>query len=418
MMDVRRILTVYIPLMVVVSCYFFPFEFTFLPKGINTKIMLAVCGMLFLYSYTLKTSAVYIEKKIVWALLIVWLFCITGFVAVDYNHTEDYSYAFYIFSFGTWMGAAYAIYSMLKLFHERVSFEVLMNYLIAICVVQCILALTIDLVEPLKNIVDTYISQATIVDDKFLEKVDRLYGIGATLDVAGVRFSIVLFGLSVLVCNNEQIRENRWAIAIYLVAFMAISIIGNIISRTTMVGMTMGILYFLFRTGNLIHIKHENIHFWSVGLPVVCIVCFIAIYFYNNDGYFYKHLRYGFEGFFNWLEYGEWRTSSTDRLNSVMWIWPTDLKTWFLGTGIFAKFLGTDIGYCRFVFYGGLPTLIVFSLFFIYNTWACTTKLGPYRNFCIGLLALGFIVWLKVATDLFIMYALLYCMDKEEEGLT
>lgn len=418
MMDVRRILIVFVPLMVVVSCYFFPFEFTFLPKGINTKMILAVCGVVFFYFHTLKTSYVYMDKRLLWASLIVILFCLIGFVAVDYNHTEDYSYALYVISFVTWLGGAYGVYGILKRFHERVTFRVLMNYLIAICVVQCVLALAIDLVEPLKNLVDTYVSQATIVDDKFLEKVDRLYGIGATLDVAGVRFSVVLFGLAVLVCRDEQIKNNQLAIVVYLLAFMTISIIGNIISRTTLVGMIIALFYFLLKTGNVIQMRRENIRFWWAALLVGCVACIIAAYLYNNDEYFYTQLRYGFEGFFNWVERGEWRTDSTDRLNSVMWIWPTDNKTWFFGIGVFDKFLGTDIGYCRFVLYGGLPLLTVFSLFFVYNAWACLGKLGVYRDFCIGLLILGFIIWLKVATDLFLMYALLYCMDEEKEVIS
>ena len=415
MMDIRKIVTVYAPLTVVVSCYFFPFEFTFLPEGINTKMMLAACGAVFLYLHTLRAPAVYIDKRLLWASLIVVLFCLTGFVAIDYNNTDDYSYALYVISFSTWLCGAYGVYGTLRLFHERVTFKLIMDYLIAVCVLQCVLALLIDLVEPFNNLVNAYVSQATIAESEFLEEVDRLYGIGAALDVAGVRFSVVLLGLSVLVCRDEGIRKDRQAMAIYLLAFIVISTIGNIISRTTLVGTMMGFFYFLFQTGNLIHIRGENIRFWRVALFVGGVTCVVAVYLYNSDDYFYRHLRYGFEGFFNWVEQGEWRTDSTDRLNSVMWVWPTDLKTWLLGTGVFAQFLGTDIGYCRFILYAGLPALTVFSLFFIYNALALMRKLGPYRDFCLGLLMLGFIIWLKVATDVFMMYALLYCMDEEKE---
>lgn len=415
MIHVRKIVTVYALLMVVVSCYFFPFEFTFLPKGINTKMMLAVCGVMFLCLHALRTSSVYINKRLLWASLIVLVFCLVCFFAVDNNNTDDYSYALYVFSFGTWLGGAYATFSILRLYHNKVTFRVIMNYLIVVCVLQCVLALIIDLSEPIKDIVDTYISQATIAENDLLESIDRLYGIGATLDVAGVRFSIVLLGLSVLVCRDHEIRDHRMLMVLYLFAFMVISIVGNIISRTTLVGMSMALFYFLIKTGSLIQIRKENIRFWWVVLLVGGIALVVAVYFYNNDEYFYSQLRYGFEGFFNWVEKGEWRTDSTDRLNSVMWIWPTDTRTWLGGTGIFKQFLGTDIGYCRFVLYAGLPALVVFSLFFVYNAFALIPKMGRYRDFCLGLLVLGFIIWLKVATDLYIMYALLYCIDEERE---
>lgn len=415
MMDIRRILPVYVPLIVVVSCYFFPFEFTFLPKGLNTKIVLAVFGAVFFYFHSLEKPSVSIDKNLLWALIIVVCFCFTGIIAVDYNNTDDYSYALYIVSFFTWLGGAYAVYGFLKLFHRSVTFKTIMNYLIVVCVIQCVLALLIDLVEPLKNFVDTYVSQDTIADDEFLRKVNRLYAIGVALDVAGVRFSIVLIGLSVLVCRDEQIRRNSKRIAVYLLAFMVISIVGNIISRTTQIGMAMGILYIVFRTVNLKQIRNENVRFWWVAAFVGGVTFLMASYFYMNDEYFHSQLRYGFEGFFNWIEQGEWRTDSTDRLNTVMWVWPQDTETWMFGTGVFDKFLGSDIGYCRFVLYAGLPALGIFSLFFIYNAVSLMRKMGRYADFCLVLMALGFIIWLKVATDVFIMFALLYCLDREEK---
>src|SRR5690606_25071361 len=118
-----------------------------------------------------------------------------------------------------------------------------------------------------------------------------------------------------------------------------------------------------------------------------------------------------------WIEKGEWTTSSTEKLNSEMWIWPNsnDLKTWLIGKALFSDWhaVGTDIGYCRFIFYNGLTGLVTFSLFFIYNAWVCLLKFPAYKIFFLLLLTLGFIIWFKVSTDLFIIYALFYCLDKE-----
>jgi hypothetical protein len=84
-------------------------------------------------------------------------------------------------------------------------------------------------------------------------------------------------------------------------------------------------------------------------------------------------------------------------------------------TSLIQTYINANIGYCRFVLYSGIPGLVIFSLFFIYNAVACMRKLGPYKDFCIGILILGFIIWVKVATDLFIIYALLYCIYQEKE---
>src|SRR5690606_26414264 len=98
----------------------------------------------------------------------------------------------------------------------------------------------------------------------------------------------------------------------------------------------------------------------------------------------------------------------------VMWIWPhkDDIQTWIIGKGLFSNWedVGTDIGYCRFVFYNGLIGLSIFSIFFIANACFCSVYFPKYRMLFILLLILGFVIWIKVSTDLFIIYALFYCI--------
>jgi len=400
---------------IVVSCYFFPFEFTFLPEGINTKMMLAVTGILWACGDCLNKSRASLNKDVMIATLIAIVFSLVGFIAVEQNNTDDFTYSLYLLSFATWLGGAYATFRVLRLFHTEVTLKLAFNYLILISVLQCILALTIDLVEPFKVWVDAYISQSTIADDEYLAKIERLYGIGATLDVAGVRFSVVLLGLAALVAHDPEIRKNHFHVFSYFVAFLIICIIGNMMSRTTSVGMLMASGYFLcaapvFRA----EIKRETIILCGKIFLAVVILFFTVRFFYAQNTYLHDFLRFGFEGFFNWIEQGEWRTDSTDKLNRIMWLWPEDLKTWLIGKGNFS-YKGTDIGYCRLIFYSGIAGLALFSVFFVYNAVSCAYRFPSYKTFFAGLLLLGFIVWLKVATDLFVIYALLYCIDEEKE---
>ena len=71
----------------------------------------------------------------------------------------------------------------------------------------------------------------------------RLYGIGAALDTAGVRFSIVLLLIAYLLCENEDVKQAKWKVFVYLFAFFVIAVIGNMISRTPSVGLLLGIAY-------------------------------------------------------------------------------------------------------------------------------------------------------------------------------
>lgn len=425
---------------VTVSLYFFPFGLLALPENFNTKIGLAVLGIFFTMHHFIRARSISITKELTPAITFAVLFSIVGYISVDYNRSDDYTYANYIGSFGTWMGAAFATYCILKGFHGRVTFKVLINYLIAVCVLQCTLAVLNDQVPALKLWVDTYISQKTIADNEFLNQIDRMYGIGACLDPAGTRFSIVLIAMAAFIADDKHIREKTWIAYIYWIAFFVIGFVGNMISRTTTVGMVMALGYFVIAS-NLINIEfskngsgkmrpggflikmigarmtQRSLYLWAKMIFIIVIMVAIGAYLYNYDTYSHEKMRYGFEGFFNWLEKGEWRTDSTDKLNNTMWIWPEeyDIKTWIIGNGSFAHF-GSDIGYCRFVGYSGLMGLVLFSLFFVLNARACMRKFPSHKLFFLFLLVLTFIIWWKVSTDIFLFYALLYCIDREKDG--
>src|SRR5690606_4428155 len=94
--------------------------------------------------------------------------------------------------------------------------------------------------------------------------------------------------------------------------------------------------------------KIKNGKFYLVFIGLLCAIIFIGMYLYQTDVYFKDQIRFAFEGFFNFVEKGEWRTDSTDKLNRTMWVWPENTKTWIIGTGLFDNWVyGTDIGYCR-----------------------------------------------------------------------
>ncbi|OJU35266.1 MAG: hypothetical protein BGN96_05020 [Bacteroidales bacterium 45-6] len=400
---------------IIVSCYYFSFGFALLPSSVNTKMILAIIGVLLYVVNSIRAKRMPLSMNLLGAMGFAIVFSAICFYSTDINHTNDYTYASYIVSFFTWLGGAYSVVSLIRYNHGTASFRLLTAYLAGVCTAQCILALLIDRVQPLKAFVDRYIDQG----QEFLNEVNRLYGIGASLDPAGVRFSIVLVLIAVLLSRNEFVRRDRKYMLGLLSSFFIVSVVGSMVSRTTGLGMIMGLTYLIWSTRIVtLVIEKEYMKFFSVFVFMIAVVAAISTYLYNADHAFHENLRFGFEGFFNWVETGVWKTSSTDKLNSQMWIWPTDNQTWLIGSGTFGLFtFGTDIGYCRFILYCGLIGFGVFALFFVYNGILFFQKAGRYKwAFCL-LIMLSFIVWLKVATDIFLIYALFYCFtEREWEG--
>jgi hypothetical protein len=139
--------------------------------------------------------------------------------------------------------------------------------------------------------------------------------------------------------------------------------------------------------------------------------------------------RFAFEAFFNYIERGEFETSSTDRLQT-MYVFPESLKTWLIGDGYFSNpygdpnfigkyiggyYMGTDVGYLRFIFYFGLMGLLAFSVFMIYSAQTCMRNLPHYKAMFALLLLSNFVIWLKVSTDIFLVFALFICVANLQE---
>ena len=203
----------------------------------------------------------------------------------------------------------------------------------------------------------------------------------------------------------------------YIMMFVFITVVGSMISRTTSVGALVAIAYIIYATGILSNtIKLINIRLWSILIGITVIFVLFCIYLYNHVPAANNLFLFGFEGLINWLETGVWSTHSTDILQN-MWIFPETFKTWVIGDGYFVDpnhpgsyYMMTDIGYCRFIFYCGLTGLIAFSILFVYIAIACYQRFSEFKHLFLILLLLEFVIWAKVSTDIFLVFALFLCI--------
>lgn len=394
---------------IVTSMFLFPFGFTFLPAELSTKIILAIIGVIMYLLNCVEKKGVNVTIGFLGAICLAVLFSGVCYYSAEYNGTTDYSYATYFASFFVWMAAAYTVARLIGKFHGESNLKYLTYYLTGVSVVQCILAILFDRVPSVGNAVSVYIQMG----QNFYQDIGRLYGIGAALDPAGVRFSVVLILITAILSYDASVRTNKKVIIQLLISYFIVVVIGNMIARTTSVGVALSVALAILGTQAIsLTIKSKYFKVYSTFAALLVIAIFITTYLYNTNASFHDNLRYAFEGFFNWAETGVWRTNSTDILQNVMWIWPTDTKTWIIGSGYFGNYIySTDIGYCRFILYCGIVGFSVFALLFVYSGLYFTSREKEYRLLFLFLIATTFIIWSKVATDIFQFYALFYCLD-------
>ena len=411
---IRKILIGLI-LVVVTSLYLFPIEFTFLPKAINSKILVAAFGSMAFVFDSIKKKAMELSQSLLVSMLLAIIFSLWCFFCVIAANTYEMDYATYIVSFLTWMAGAYGVYAAMKIVYGEVDLWLLTRYLALVGVFQCVSAVMIDNNQSFCDLVDRF-----VVGGSYYREHGRIYGIGAALDPAGIRFSTILVLLAHQFSFDQEVRSKGLYQTTDMIAFAVILIIGSTISRTTIVGGAMGIVYMVIslvrlRQGGFITTRMIQVFF--IFIVVLVGIILSAVYFYRTSATFESYLRFGFEAFFNWAETGEFRTSSTDQLGK-MWVWPDDTRTWIIGRGTYGVFENnTDIGYCNFIFYCGLIGLAIFSLFFIYVHLVQNRKFHHFWLVSLMLVAITFIVWCKVTTDIFYLDALLFCIaaDSDEE---
>lgn len=404
-------------LTILMSFYYFPVGLRgILPESINTKQVIGALGALFFVLRCIRDRSIRLPRYIMLAFLLAAVFSLWCFFCCVYNNTSDYAYASYIMSFLIWIFGAFAVCEIIKYAYGRVDLPLVTKYLALACVAQCVIVLLVDNIPAVRDFVNARFIQET----RSIE-VKRLYGIGCSLDSGGVRMCTALVLIAHQLAKNVSVTSSKRAMTTYIVAFLVISIVGNMIARTTTVGMALGLGYIavtIWAAKNAT-LNARQLQFRTIFLLLLIVGVVAAISLYNNNPEMRKQFRFAFEVFFNFVEKGEIRTASSDVLMERMWVWPRTGEEWMFGTGLFEwgwfydLGMQTDIGYCRFSLYCGLPGLVLFALYFIYNASVVGKKFRDAGLLALILCSLTFIIWLKVSTDIFQLYALLFCCAAE-----
>lgn len=401
------------------SLFMFPINIPGWPM--NSKMTLALVGLIFLAFDKIKTKKFTLNKDFVWISVIAMGVSAMAQLATTYNHTQETTYTDYVMSFWTWMGAAYAIVSFIRRVHQDLNVRLIGNYLIVACVFQCLIAYAVELSPSIKSFVDYFMGSA-------FEEAGRLYGLGAWLDPSGLRFAAVLIITMALILEPSK---NDGIKLLYILSYFIIAIIGNMMSRTTLIGIILSLLYFFIYTIIRWHAVRPQISNYFILLATAFVVVFATTYLYNSDSTFRQRFRFGFEGVFNYFEKGQWETNSTNILKGMI-VFPDKNKTWFIGDGYMENpqtdpnylgplgggyYMSTDVGYLRFLFYFGLPGLLLMLSIFCEATNTCIKSIPDSHLLFFFLLLMNLVGWIKVTSDIIMIFAPFLILSYMSESL-
>lgn len=400
--------------------FYFPLSFLFLPRGMNSKMLMAAVGLCIILFNLIKQHGEFkIKRELIWMSIIAIFFSIISFYSVTTNNTEETDYTTYIVSMYVWMAAAYTSTRAIKLVHGRVSLDLVCNYIIALCVCQCIVALSMSMFPPIK----TFFGHFIPISENSIAWESRLYGLGASSDTGGVHFCVGLVAAAFMLCQEKQSEKK---LILYALSFLLITLIGNMMSRTTSIGALIGIVYIVYKTKFWkLHLDSSSLKTISAFIVIAIVLIPIVTIIYQHSMEIQKLARFGYEGFFNLFEHGEFRINTGSTLTSMWKIWPDNLHTWLIGDGHFLDpddpkkyYMGTDVGYARFVFYCGLSGIITFSSLFLYLFYTLSKNNPEYIGLFVMLIILVFVIWIKVSTDLLFAFAFyFFAQDNKDDEL-
>lgn len=394
----------------------FPVLLVWFP-GLTMKTAMAPLGLVMMFVNLVRQRHPVLDSGFL--LVTIWAAAVSfmSFVSITYNDTNDNSFTGYFISMLVWICAAYVAVSAIKVVHGTVSVKLVANYLIVMCVAQCVLAFVISQVSFIENLVNSVF----LTGGEEMTK-GRLYGIGASLDIAGLRFMAVLAIIIYMVTHLSEEEEKKYSL-LYIAAFFIIALIGNMISRSTVFGVFISLAYLIIASFSRDRQTDLMRRIWKKFLLLTGALVFGAIVLYQTNSSFRNSMHFGFEGFFSLYEKGQWEVSSN---KSLIWmlknIKPENTRTWIIGDGYCGDpnndpyyigsqpkggyYMGTDVGYMRFIFYFGILGTLVFMGYFYQVACVCGRYFPKYKDMFFLILLCNYIGWIKVSTDIFCLFAL------------
>ena len=129
----------------------------------------------------------------------------------------------------------------------------------------------------------------------------------------------------------------------YIISYALIAILGNMIARTTSIGIAISMIYLIYKSNIYrLHLNngYKKIAIWLVGIILIATPIMSHLYDTNTD--VRKGIRFAFEAYFKYVETGSFKTDSTEKLKT-MYVYPNMTKTWIIGDGYFSSPFDTDI---------------------------------------------------------------------------
>ncbi len=356
----------------------YPLKFVFFPYA-STRVLLGILGIPFLLR-EVNLRRLSTPKNILLVFLLIMLWSI---LVLFFNGTSDFFFVTYPISVIIILSACCFWIHLAKIIDNDLNPYKVSKYLLLTVDIQMIIVVLFFISPAFKvTMLSLLTEELHPLSEQGGELYFRVSGFGSGYYASGIVHCFVLQVCMFCIC-----KENRSRLFCIL-SFFLISIVGTIMARTTLIGIFVSLLYYLFFSSkSFIYVLRKV----ATTLGIVCMVVLLwnSLHVSVSEEVD-QQIRFGFEMFYNYFESGDLETVSTNDLKDSYSIYPSSLKTWLLGDGLFynergENYMVTDNGYMRMVFYFGI---IGMFLLFAYNYFLYKNTAKALRDKSLPLLFL------------------------------
>ena len=344
--------------LVLLFSFIYQISYIFLP--FNIPFVMGLVGMpIFLYkNITFPRKDRKYVKDILLSLLPV---AIVAALSIIGNHSHDFYFVKWAIINMLYFFGAYLMFQLLRGAFRDLSFGRLVDLLVLCAVVQLTLALIMFFSPTIKDVLQPLIHESEIAKEAMERAATRMIGFGTHFFLSGTVHAFIL----IMIAFSLTLRKvSLFKSVVMMLSFIFIAAVGSMMARTTLVGVLFAIVVVLLR-------RRGKKYFISGLLLSTIIISVASVSFIDLIGDDMELLfNFGFEAFVNYQETGSFSTSSTDGMLRL-YKFPTTFETWLIGDAIYEAgkgyYMNTDIGYCRLLFYFGIPGFIAFMWFEYYT---------------------------------------------------
>lgn len=396
--------------------FIYPLQLTFFP-AISSRVFLGLCGIVLLSISTLENRNTLPEINIKrrWVILCISLSFIfmVSLLTNTINTTSESYFLLYPFSMLMIFSASYVVTRRMNIIYHQVSFNQVSLYIVGAITLQMIITMLMFIFPALKEVLLGILTENSRLEISMeSDEQVRIIGFGSQFFAAGIVncFGLILAGI--------QIKYSIAHINFYKFSFILISLVGTIMSRTTLVGVLIAIVILSYKV---------PIHSLLIKVLkyIIFISAFIAAVVYLLPPAIFDNVatifRFGFEMFYNYFDKGELASESTNQLLDMYDTYPQSIKTWIVGDGYYINpfdptlyYMHTDVGYARLLFYFGiigLSAYFCYQFFLIKAAYKCSGMND--RLFLVSVIVLLLALNFKGMTDITPLVCLfLFCCPK------